>query len=182
MSFPPAFLDELRFRVRLTDVVGRKVKLTRAGREWKGCCPFHNEKTPSFYINEDKGFYHCFGCGAHGDVIRFLTEAEGMGFLEAVQTLAGQAGLEVPRETPEDREKAERVKGLHEIMELATQWFTENLNGMAGTAARSYFDRRGLSRATVEKFRLGFAPDSRTALRTALIPLEMIRERVRSPR
>jgi DNA primase len=169
MAFPPAFLDELRFRVRLTDVVGRKVKLTRAGREWKGCCPFHNEKTPSFYINEDKGFYHCFGCGAHGDVIRYLTDGEGMGFLEAVQSLAAQAGLEVPRETPEDREKAERVKGLHDIMEMATLWFAENLNGMSGSAARAYFERRGLSRATIEKFRLGFAPDNRTALRTALI-------------
>ncbi len=169
MAFPPAFLDELRFRVRLTDVVGRKVKLTRAGREWKGCCPFHNEKTPSFYINEDKGFYHCFGCSAHGDVIRFLTEAEGMGFLEAVQQLAAQAGLEVPRDTPEDKEKAERVKGLHDVMELAARWFTENLNGMSGSAARSYFERRGLTRDTLQKFRLGFAPDSRTALRTALL-------------
>jgi DNA primase len=169
MAFPPAFLDELRFRVRLTDVIGRKVKLVRKGREWAACCPFHNEKTPSFYVNEDKGFYHCFGCGAHGDAIRFLTEAEGMGFLEAVQNLADLAGLEVPRETPEDREKAERVKGLHDVMELAASWFTEQLNGMNGGAARSYFERRGLSRETIQKFRLGFAPDSRTALRTALL-------------
>jgi DNA primase len=169
VAFPPAFLDELRFRVRLTDVIGRKVKLVRKGREWAGCCPFHNEKTPSFYINEDKGFYHCFGCGAHGDVIRFLTEAEGMGFLDAVQNLADMAGMEVPRATPEDIQKAERVKGLHDIMDAAATHFTEQLNGIGGSAARAYFERRGLSRETIQKFRLGFAPDSRTALRTALL-------------
>jgi DNA primase len=169
VAFPPAFLDELRFRVRLTDVIGRKVKLVRKGREWAGCCPFHNEKTPSFYINEDKGFYHCFGCGAHGDVIRFLTEAEGMGFLDAVQNLADMAGMEVPRATPEDIQKAERVKGLHDIMDAAATHFTEQLNGIGGSAARAYFERRGLSRETIQKFRLGYAPDSRTALRTALL-------------
>ena len=92
LSLSPAFLDELRARVPLSPVVGRRVKLTRAGREWKGCCPFHNEKTPSFYVNDDKGFYHCFGCGAHGDVIRFLTDQEGLPFMDAVKQLAAQAG------------------------------------------------------------------------------------------
>jgi DNA primase len=169
MSLPPTFLDDLRFRVRLTDVIGRKVKLTRAGREWKGCCPFHTEKTPSFYINEDKGFYHCFGCGAHGDVIRYLTEAEGMGFMDAVKDLAAQAGMEVPRETPEAIEKQERAKGLHDIMELATVFFQEQLSSMSGSAARAYIDKRGLSATTVAQFRLGYSPDSRTALRTALL-------------
>ncbi|WP_310496398.1 CHC2 zinc finger domain-containing protein, partial [Sandarakinorhabdus sp.] len=88
MTLSPAFLDELRARVPLQPIVGRRVKLARAGREWKGCCPFHNEKTPSFYVNDDKGFYHCFGCGAHGDVIRFLTDAEGLPFMDAVKQLA----------------------------------------------------------------------------------------------
>ncbi len=169
MSLPPAFLDDLRFRVRLTDVIGRKVKLVRAGREWKGCCPFHTEKTPSFYINEDKGFYHCFGCGANGDVIRYLTDAEGMGFMDAVKELAAQAGMEVPRDAPEDIAKQERARSLHDVMEQAAQFFQDQLAGIGGSSARSYIGTRGLSAATSAQFRLGFAPDSRTALRTALL-------------
>jgi DNA primase len=168
MSFPPAFLDELRFRVRLTDVVGRKTRLVRAGREWKACCPFHNEKTPSFYINEDKGFYHCFGCGVHGDVIRFVVEQEGLSFPEAVRQLAGEAGLEVPQERPEDKEKAAKVATLHEVMAAAQQYFAEKLGGISGTEARGYFARRALSAETIRRFGLGWAPDSRTGLKDAL--------------
>ena len=97
MTIPPAFLDEIRARVALAAVVGRRVKLTRAGHEWKGCCPFHNEKTPSFYVNEDKGFYHCFGCGVHGDVIRFVTEQEGLSFPDAVRQLLGALPEGFPR-------------------------------------------------------------------------------------
>ncbi len=168
MSFPPAFLDELRFRVPLAQVVGRKVKLTRAGREWKGCCPFHTEKTPSFYINEEKQFYHCFGCGAHGDVIRFLTDNEGLPFIEAIKQLAGEAGLEVPEETPEERAKAQRAASLYDVMEAAAIWFEEQLQGMSGSNARDYIKKRGLTAATVKRFRLGFAPDSRGGLKAAL--------------
>jgi DNA primase len=168
VAFPPAFLDELRFRVPLAQVVGRKVKLTRAGREWKGCCPFHNEKTPSFYINEEKQFYHCFGCGAHGDVIRFLTDSEGLPFVEAIKQLASEAGLQVPEETPEERAKAERAASLYEVMEAAAAWFEEQLQGMSGSGARDYIKKRGLAPATVKRFRLGFAPDSRGGLKAAL--------------
>ena len=100
MSLSPAFLDELRARTLLSAIISPSVKLVRAGREWKACCPFHNEKTPSFTINDEKGFYHCFGCGAHGDAIRFLTDARGLPFMDAVKELAGKAGLEVPAPVP----------------------------------------------------------------------------------
>ena len=140
-------------------VVSRKVKLTKAGREWKGCCPFHNEKTPSFYVNEDKGFYHCFGCAAHGDVIRFVVEQEGLRFPDAVRSLAAEAGLQVPEETPEARQRQEQQAGLHDIMGRAADWFAEQLNGLSGANARRYVEQRGLSAETVKRFGLGYAPD-----------------------
>ncbi|GGE04773.1 DNA primase [Polymorphobacter glacialis] len=168
MSLPPAFLDELRARVPLAPVVGRRVKLTRAGREWKGCCPFHNEKTPSFYVNDDKGFYHCFGCGAHGDVIKFLTEQEGLGFIDAVKQLASQAGMEVPSETPEARARAEVADTLQSLAGRAADWFTAQLKSPAGAAARDYLERRGVSAKMVKDFAIGFAPDGKTSLKTAL--------------
>ena len=168
MSLPPAFLDELRARVPLAPVVGRRVKLTRAGREWKGCCPFHNEKTPSFYVNDDKGFYHCFGCGAHGDVIRFLTEQEGLGFIDAVKQLALQAGIDVPSESPEARARADVSDTLQALAGRAAEWFQTQLRSSAGAAARDYLERRGVSAAMVRDFALGYAPDSRTGLKTAL--------------
>ena len=146
-------------------MVGRRVKLTRAGREMKGCCPFHNEKTPSFYVNDDKGFYHCFGCGAHGDVIRFMTDNMGLPFMEAVKQLAAEAGLEVPAPSPEAKAKAEVADGLADLTARAAQWFQAQLAGDAGASARAYLERRGVTRATVSQFALGFALDSRTALR-----------------
>jgi DNA primase len=168
VTLPPAFLDELRARVPLAPVVSRRVKLTRAGREWKGCCPFHNEKTPSFYVNDDKGFYHCFGCGAHGDVIRFLTEQEGLGFIDAVKQLAVQAGMEVPSESPEARARAEVSDSLQSLAQRAADWFAAQLRSPAGAEARAYLDRRGVSAALVTDFALGFSPDSRTGLKAAL--------------
>src|ERR1700741_1394497 len=108
MSLSPQFLDELRARVSLAEVVGRRVRLIKRGREYIGLCPFHNEKTPSFSVVEDKGFYHCFGCGAHGDVVGFTMRTGNLSFPEAVEQLARQAGLEVPRQSREEREKAER--------------------------------------------------------------------------
>ncbi len=168
MSLTPAFLDELRARTLLSTVVGRTVKLTRAGREWKACCPFHNEKTPSFTINDEKGFYHCFGCGAHGDAIRFLTEAAGLGFMDAVKELADACGLTVPAPDPRAREKAERAEGLHDVTAAAAGWFGEQLDGRDGGEARAYLDRRGVSPAMRQAFGLGFAPDSRGRLKTAL--------------
>ena len=168
MTLSPAFLDELRARVPLSPVIGRRVKLTRAGREWKGCCPFHNEKTPSFYVNDDKGFYHCFGCGAHGDVIRFLTDQEGMGFVDAVKQLAAQAGMDVPADSPEGRAKAEVADGLQSLAQRAAEWFQLQLKSPAGAEARAYLDRRGVTAKQIADFGLGFSPDSRTALKSTL--------------
>jgi DNA primase len=168
MTLTPAFLDELRARTTLSTVIAPHVKLTRAGREWKACCPFHNEKTPSFTVNDEKHFYHCFGCSAHGDAIRFLTDHLGLPFMDAVKELAGQAGLEVPAADPRSRDKAERQATLHDVMADAQRWFAEQLHGPAGTDALAYAKKRGIGGAALQRFGIGFAPDSRNALRKAL--------------
>ena len=168
MSLTPAFLDELRARTQLSALVGRTTKLQRAGREWKACCPFHNEKSPSFYVNDDKGFYHCFGCGAHGDAIRWMTDQRGLPFLDAVKELAQAAGLEVPAPDRQSAERAERQKGLHEAMADAAAFFTTELNGLAGAEARQVLERRGIRPETARAFGLGYSPDARGRLRTQL--------------
>ncbi|MGN6059178.1 MAG: DNA primase, partial [Sphingomicrobium sp.] len=168
MTLSPAFLDELRARTVLSGVISPSVKLIRAGREWKACCPFHNEKTPSFTVNDDKGFYHCFGCGAHGDAIRFLTDNRGMPFMDAVKELAAKAGLEVPAPDPKARERAERTATLTDVMAEVAKWYAEQLQGIPGADAREYLKRRGIDAATQQRFGLGLAPDSRTALKRAL--------------
>lgn len=168
MSLTPAFLDELRARTTLSALIGRTVKITRAGREWKACCPFHNEKTPSFYINDDKGFYHCFGCSAHGDAIRWLTDQQGLPFMDAVKELAAAAGMDVPQADPRAAEKAEKAKGLHEAMADAARFYADQLHGIAGAEARAVLERRGINADTARAFGLGFAPDSRTKLKDTL--------------
>lgn len=168
MTLSPAFLDELRARTALSAVIAPSVKLTKAGREYKACCPFHNEKTPSFYVNDEKGFYHCFGCGAHGDAIRFLTDARGLPFMDAVKELAAKAGMDVPAPDPRAKEKAERSAGLTDVMAAAQRWFTDQLAGPEGAQARDYLQRRGIGAATSARFGLGLAPDGRTRLKTAL--------------
>src|SRR4029079_11130421 len=168
MSLSTAFLDELRARTVLSSVIGPTVKLTRAGREWKACCPFHNEKTPSFTVNDDKGFYHCFGCGAHGDAIRFLTDQRGMPFMDAVKELAAKAGMDVPAPDQRAKERADRAASLTDVMADVAKWYSEQLNGLAGAEARDYLARRGIDAATAQRFGLGLAPDNRTALKRAL--------------
>ncbi|HEX4738351.1 MAG TPA: DNA primase [Allosphingosinicella sp.] len=168
MSLSPSFLDELRARTSLSALVGRTVKLQRAGREWKACCPFHKEKTPSFTLSDEKGFYHCFGCGAHGDAIRWLTDARGLPFMEAVKELADSAGMEVPAPDPRAQQKAERAAGLYEVMEAAQLWYQEQLGGIEGAEARAYLQKRGISEATRKRFGFGYAPDGRNKLRSAL--------------
>ncbi len=168
MSLTPAFLDELRARTTLSALIGRTVKITRAGREWKACCPFHNEKTPSFYINDDKGFYHCFGCSAHGDAIRWLTDQQGLPFMDAVKELAAAAGMDVPQADPRAAEKAEKAKGLHEAMADAAKFYADQLHGIAGAEARAVLERRGINADTARAFGLGYAPDSRTKLQETL--------------
>ena len=168
MSLSPQFLDELRARTTLSTLIGRSVKLVKAGREFKACCPFHNEKSPSFYVNDDKGFYHCFGCSAHGDAIRFLTEAKGLPFMDAVKELAAAAGMDVPAPDPRAAERNEHHAGLHEVMAGAATWFEEQLAGIEGEAARAYLKRRGISDKLAKTFGIGFAPDSRGKLKSAL--------------
>ncbi|CAM8637330.1 DNA primase [Sphingobium sp. AntQ-1] len=168
MSLSPAFLDELRMRTSLSTLIGRTIKVTKAGREYKACCPFHNEKTPSFTINDEKGFYHCFGCGAHGDAIRWMTDQRGLPFMEAVKELAQAAGMDVPAPDPRAAKRAEQAKGLHDAMAAAQGFFEEQLGGIDGGEARAYLQKRGISDATRRAFGFGFSPDGRGRLKSAL--------------
>ena len=136
MSLSPQFLDELRARTTLSTLIGKSVKVSKAGREYKACCPFHNEKTPSFTINDEKGFYHCFGCGAHGDAIRWMTDQRGLPFMDAVKELADAAGMEVPAPDPRAARQAEAARGLHEACQAAQDWFESQLGGIDGAEAR----------------------------------------------
>jgi DNA primase len=160
MQFTPSFLDELRGRIGLAELVGRKVRLTKRGREHVGLCPFHNEKTPSFAVVEEKGFFHCFGCGAHGDAIGFVMRAESLSFPEAVERLASEAGLPLPVFDPQERAKAEKRASLGDALELACKWYEEQLRKPVGRAGLEYLRRRGLDDETIGAFRLGFAPAS----------------------
>ncbi len=168
MTFTPQFLDEIRAQVALAETIGRRVRLVRRGREHVGLCPFHKEKTPSFTVNEDKGFFHCFGCGEHGDVIGFEMRIDNLTFPEAVERLAGVAGLSLPARGPEDRERARERTSLYEVVEAACVWFEEQLSAKGGGAAREYLAGRGLDEEAIARFRLGWAPDSRGALKRAL--------------
>jgi DNA primase len=168
MALTPQWMDELRSRITLSSLIGRTIRVQKAGREFKACCPFHNEKSPSFTINDEKGFYHCFGCGAHGDAIRWMTDQRGMPFMDAVKELAAEAGLEVPAADPRAAQKAEERAGLHDVMAAAQEWFVDNLNGLEGAEARAYLDRRGISAAVAQDFGFGFAPDSRGRLKREL--------------
>jgi DNA primase len=168
MAFPPRFLDELRSRISLAELVGRRVRLIRRGRELAGLCPFHHEKTPSFYVVEDKDFFHCFGCGAHGDAVGYLMRAENLDFIEAVERLASEAGLAVPQQTPQERERAQRQKTLLEALAAAANFYETRLWSPAGARAREYLAARGLDEETIRRFRLGWAPEDRHALRRAL--------------
>ncbi len=155
-------------RTTLSSVIGRHTKLQKAGREWKACCPFHKEKTPSFTVNDEKSFYHCFGCGAHGDAIKFLTETRGLPFMDAVKELADGAGMPVPAPDPRAQERQEKSADLRDVTEAAAAWYIEQLHSNAGADARLYLDQRGISKATQRAFGLGFAPDDRGRLEEAL--------------
>lgn len=168
MSFPPSFLEELRARLPLSDIVGKRMRLIRAGREHKGCCPFHNEKSPSFYVNDDKQFFHCFGCGAHGDVIGFTMRHDRLSFPEAIEALAGQAGLQVPRDTPIEREKFDQEKRLYLLLERAAAYFEEQLFAPQGREALAYLRQRGLNDDAIRRHRLGYAPADGQSLLRAL--------------
>ena len=169
MAFPAHFLDELRSRLPASRVVGRKVRLTRRGHEHTGLCPFHNEKTPSFTVNDGKGFYHCFGCGAHGDIISFQMEVSHLSFLEAVEALATEAGLEVPQPDPQRREEYRRRDDILGVIEAVCTVFQKQLFLPAGAKGYAYLQQRGLDDRTIKAFRLGWATGA-GALRAALHP------------
>ena len=171
MRFTPQFLDEIRARLPVSQVVARKVALKKAGREWKGLSPFKQERTPSFFVNDQKGFYHCFASGSHGDIFKFVMETEGLSFAEAVERLAGEAGLQLPKSEPrsrEAREEADRHGRLMALMEASCRFFQASLSGAGGEEARRYLAKRGLGRETISRFGLGYAPPGRNALKEAL--------------
>src|SRR5664280_3343702 len=161
MRFTPQFLDELRARLPVSEVVGRRVKLKRAGREWKGLSPFQQEKSPSFTVNDQKGFYHDFSSGKHGDIFGFVMETEGVGFPEAVERLAQLAGVALPKVSHDDEQRDARRKTLHEVMELAAKFFEATLAGRTGAKARGYLADRGHDSATQLKNRLGYETNER---------------------
>ncbi|NYI29245.1 DNA primase [Sulfitobacter geojensis] len=173
MSLPPGFLDELRTRSSLSQVVGRKVMWdARKSNQGKGDmwapCPFHQEKSASFHVDDRKGFYYCFGCHAKGDAISFIRETENVGFMEAVEILAREAGMPVPKQDPRAQEKADKRTELADVMELAVRWFRLQLKTNAGADARAYLDKRGLNDAALERWEIGFAPDTWQGLWDAL--------------
>ena len=176
MRFTPQFLDELRARLPVSEVVGKRVKLKRAGREWKGLSPFQQEKTPSFTVNDQKGFYHDFSSGKHGDIISFVMETEGVGFTEAVERLASMAGVPLPAATPDAARHEQRRKTLYDVMEFSAKFFADTLASRNGAKARGYLGDRGISPATQLQFRIGYAPSDRFALKEHLgsqnIPVE----------
>lgn len=164
----PQWLDQLRSRTTLSALVGRSVRLQKAGREHRACCPFHNENSPSFYVNDEKGFYHCFGCGAHGDAIRWMTDHQGLAFMDAVKELAAEAGMDVPAPDPKMARAAEKRDSLHDVMAAAQEWFRASLSAPEGEAARAYLATRGFDAHTVQRFGFGYAPEGRQALKEAL--------------
>ena len=168
MRFPPHLLDDIRARLSVSQVVSRKVALKRAGREYRGLSPFKVEKTPSFFVNDQKGFYHCFASGEHGDIFTFLMKTEGLSFPEAVERLAEEAGVPMPKPEARDKQREDERARLYTLMEAAARFFQDSLKGAAGGEARRYVDGRGLSRDTIERFRIGFAPPSRSAIKEHL--------------
>jgi len=172
MALSPQWLDELRARTTLSALIMRTTKLQKSGHEWKACCPFHDEKSPSFTVSDQKGFYHCFGCGAHGDAIRWMTDQRGLEFMDAVKELAAQAGMEVPAADPRAVQKAKERTSLHDIMQAAQDWFAANLQNAEGAHAREYLGARGFDAHTAARFGFGYAPPGRQALKAALSQFE----------
>ena len=157
-NYDKNFTDELRTRLSIVDVVSRRVPLTKKGQNYWGCCPFHNEKTPSFSVNEDKGFYHCFGCGEHGDIISFTMKSENVGFVDAIKELADMAGMKLPEFKPRDPKIVAREESYFDVMEHASAEYQKQLFTPAGAVALEYIRRRGFTDDMIKKYRLGYAP------------------------
>lgn len=168
MRYPPNFLEEIRARLSVSSVVGRKVALKRAGREYKGLSPFKVEKSPSFTVNDQKGFYHCFASGEHGDIFTFLMKTDGLSFPEAVERLASEAGVPMPKMTAKDEAREDERERLYRIVEISAAFFENALKSGSGADARRYLEKRGLKRETIASFRLGYAPNDKSALRNHL--------------
>lgn len=168
VRFTPQFLDDIRARLPVSQVVGRKVALKKSGREWRGLSPFKDEKTPSFFVNDQKGFYHCFASGEHGDIFTFLIKTEGLSFPEAVERLAEDAGVTLPAPVYQNPEQEDQRDRLYRLLETAARYFQDTLYSAQGREARAYIERRGLKLETVDMFRIGYAPASRTALKEHL--------------
>ena len=168
MRFSPAFLDELRARLPVSEVVGRRVKLRKAGREWKGLSPFNKEKTPSFFVNDQKAMWFDFSSGKNGNIFDFVMQTEGLSFPEAVERLAGLAGVPLPKVSPEAEAREQKAATLHDIMELAAKFFEATLASADGAKARGYLADRGIKPSTQLEFRLGYAPAERYALKEHL--------------
>ncbi len=164
MRYSPNLLEEILRRTDIVQLVGRRVKLIRKGRVMWGCCPFHKEKSPSFKVENERRAYKCFGCGAGGDAFRWVMETEGLSFPEAVEKLAGEAGVELPKWSAEDEAREEKKKSLYDIAEMAAKFYEDQLRGPAGGTAREYLRARGLDDATASQFRLGYAPAGNSAL------------------
>lgn len=171
MSLSPQFLDDLRARTTLSALVGRTVKLSKAGREFKGCCPFHSEKTASFTVNDEKGFYHCFGCGAHGDAIRWLTDAQGLSFIDAVKALAADAGMEVPAPSAEAKARQEKAGRLSDVLERAQDWYFRQLE--ASEKAQAALAARGVELDAIARFGIGYAPAKASVAGCGLPPEQL---------
>jgi len=169
MKFSPALLDRLNSHFLVSEVIGKRMPLKKNGREYNGLCPFHGEKTPSFSVNDEKGFFHCFGCGAHGNAIDFVKLFDHISFPEAVQSLAREAGITIEKPTPAQQQKIEEQKTLYDVLEAATIWFEKQLVAPVGMMAKDYVAARGLRAETIQKFRIGFAPDDRDGLHKYLL-------------
>ncbi|MDO6444075.1 MULTISPECIES: DNA primase [unclassified Marinobacter] len=160
---PQRFVEDLLDRVDLAELIGSRITLKKAGANYKACCPFHDEKTPSFNVRPDKGFYHCFGCGAHGDAISFVREFEGLGFTEAVEELARRAGLEVPYDQAAKQE-IQQARTLTDALDFASRFYQSSLHSQQGAFARDYLKQRGLDESIIQQYQVGFAPAAGTSL------------------
>ena len=168
MAYSDQFLEDLRSRSALTDVIGRSVKLNQKGRDHIGLCPFHKEKTPSFTVNEEKGFYHCFGCGEHGSIFDFTMKTEGLSFPEAVEKLATELGMEIPRDSPEEQERFKKNQVLYEVTARAAYFYRKQLYLPVGKKALDYLKGRGFSDQTIKRFGIGYAGNGLNSVKSFL--------------
>lgn len=173
MALSAQFLDELRARTLLSSLVGASVKLNKAGREFRACCPFHHEKTPSFYVNDEKAFYHCFSCGAHGDAIRWLTDHGGYDFIDAVKQLAADAGMVVPAPTAEYQARQERVASIADVLDRAAAWYRRQL--VENDAAARQLADRDVGADAQAKFGLGYSPRTMSVAGCGALPVDLAR-------